>query len=97
MPYPSSMDLSKASAADIAAIKFDESSIPESRWATLDELRRFAFNRTLRDQTFYVVRGGSFERAVESCTPWNRYGQLPLRTRVTAHRESLGFRVVLEP
>jgi formylglycine-generating enzyme required for sulfatase activity len=97
MPYPYAMTLSEASAEAINRISFEEANIPMSRWATLDELSRFSFNRTLRDKTFYIVRGGSFERAVESCTPWNRYGQLPLRTRFTAHRESLGFRVVLEP
>jgi formylglycine-generating enzyme required for sulfatase activity len=97
MPYPYAITLKDASAADVNGVVFDEANIPMSRWATLDELPRFAFNRTLADKTFYIVRGGSFERAVESCTPWNRYGQLPLRTRFTAHRESLGFRVVLEP
>ena len=97
MPYPYAITLKDASAADVNGIVFDEANIPMSRWATLEELPRFAFNKTLADKTFYIVRGGSFERAVESCTPWNRYGQLPLRTRFTAHRESLGFRVVLEP
>lgn len=97
MPYPYSMTLKDASGNEINQIVFDEANIPMSRWATLEELPRFSANRTLADKTFYIVRGGSFERAVESCTPWNRYGQLPLRTRFTAHRESLGFRVVLEP
>lgn len=97
MPYPYDFTLASASTADVNRIVFEEANIPMSRWATLEELPRFSFNPTLRDKTFYIVRGGSFERAVESCTPWNRYGQLPLRTRFTAHRESLGFRVVLEP
>ena len=98
MPYPYSMTLSEASTADVNRLVFDEAEIPMSRWATLEELPRFAGNPTLRDQTFYIVRGGSFERARSRAA---RRG-IDMRScrcapRFTAHRESLGFRVVLEP